>query len=106
MASARSCRGYRSCRPAATPPATRRSSSAPQGAPPLAFFGDLCMRPWSANPRWVTAFDDFPLTSVEVKATLFAQAADEGWTVVLSHEVHQPVGQLVRDRDRYRWAPA
>ena len=32
----------------------------------VAFFGDLLMRPWSANPRWVTAFDDFPLTSVEV----------------------------------------
>ncbi|MEZ4596459.1 MAG: hypothetical protein R3C32_06225 [Chloroflexota bacterium] len=31
-----------------------------------------------ANPRWVTAFDDYPLTSVEVKARLFAQAADEG----------------------------
>ena len=47
---------------------------------PLAFFGDLCMRPWRANPRWVTAFDDFPLDSVVVKASLFAQAADEDWT--------------------------
>ena len=52
----------------------------------LAFFGDLCMRPWAANPRWVTAFDDFPLDSVEVKGSLFARAADEGWIVVLSHE--------------------
>jgi hypothetical protein len=63
------------------------------------------MRPWSANPRWVTAFDDFPLTSVEVKASLFAQAADEGWTIVLSHEVRQPIGRLVRDRDRFTWEP-
>src|SRR5512146_3278055 len=37
------------------------------GGRTLAFFGDLCMRPWSANPRWVTAFDDFPLDSVQVK---------------------------------------
>lgn len=73
------------------------------GAPPLAFFGDLMMRPWAANPRWVTSFDDFPLTSVEVKATLFAQAADEGWTVVLSHEGKQPVGRLVYDRDRFHY---
>jgi glyoxylase-like metal-dependent hydrolase (beta-lactamase superfamily II) len=73
------------------------------GAPPLGFFGDLMMRPWAANPRWVTSFDDFPLTSVEVKATLFAQAADEAWTVVLSHEAKQPVGRLVRDRDRFRY---
>ena len=75
------------------------------GAPPLAFLGDLAMRPWSANPRWITAFDDFPLDSVAVKGDLFAQAADEGWTIVLSHETHHPVGRLVRDRDRYRYEP-
>ena len=75
------------------------------GAPPLAFLGDLAMRPWSANPRWVTAFDDFPLDSVAVKAGLFAQAADEGWTIVLSHELERPVGRLVRDRDRFRYEP-
>jgi glyoxylase-like metal-dependent hydrolase (beta-lactamase superfamily II) len=71
----------------------------------VAFFGDLCMRPWSANPRWVTAFDDFPLDSVAVKGSLFAQAADEGWLVVLSHEPLRPVGRLVRDRDRFRYEP-
>jgi glyoxylase-like metal-dependent hydrolase (beta-lactamase superfamily II) len=76
------------------------------GAAPLAFFGDLAMRPWSANPRWVTSFDDFPLDSVLVKGSRFAQAADEGWTVVLSHELRRPVGGLVRDRDRFRYEPA
>ena len=70
----------------------------------VGFFGDLCMRPWSANPRWVPSFDDFPLTSVEVKASLFRQAAEEGWTVVLSHEPRQPVGRFTADRDRYRFA--
>jgi glyoxylase-like metal-dependent hydrolase (beta-lactamase superfamily II) len=75
------------------------------GAPPLAFFGDLAMRPWSANPRWVTAFDDFPLDSVVVKGSLFGQAADEGWTIVLSHEKDHPIGRLVRDRDRFRYEP-
>ncbi len=73
------------------------------GAAPLAFFGDLAMRPWSANPRWVTAFDDFPLDSVSVKGELFANAADDGWTIVLSHESRHPVGRLVRDRDRFRF---
>jgi len=69
----------------------------------VGFFGDLCMRPWSANPRWVPSFDDFPLTSVEVKASLFRQAAEEGWTVVLSHEPRQPIGRIVADRDRFRF---
>jgi glyoxylase-like metal-dependent hydrolase (beta-lactamase superfamily II) len=72
----------------------------------LGFFGDLCMRPWSANPRWVTAFDDFPLDSVAAKASLFAQAADEDWLIVLSHEPLRPIGRLTPDRDRYRYEPA
>ncbi len=71
----------------------------------LAFFGDLFMRPWSANPRWVTAFDDFPLTSVEVKATLFRRAWEERWTIVLSHEPAQPVGHLEAEGDRFRFVP-
>jgi len=73
------------------------------GAKAIAFFGDLCMRPWSANPRWVTAFDDFPLDSVEVKGELFRRAVEDDWTVVLSHEARMPVGRLVPDRDRYRF---
>jgi glyoxylase-like metal-dependent hydrolase (beta-lactamase superfamily II) len=75
------------------------------GARTLAFFGDLCMRPWSANPRWVTAFDDFPLDSVEAKGELFRRAVDDDWTVVLSHELRSPVGRLTPDRDRFRFDP-
>jgi glyoxylase-like metal-dependent hydrolase (beta-lactamase superfamily II) len=71
----------------------------------LAFFGDLGMRPWSANPRWVTAFDDFPLDSVEVKGELFARAAAEGWLIALSHEPVTPIGRLSADRDRFRFDP-
>jgi len=71
----------------------------------LAFLGDIAMRPWSANPRWIPAFDDFPLDSVAQKATLFARAAEERWTVVLSHERRRPVGRLVPDRDRFAWEP-
>ena len=71
----------------------------------VGFFGDLCMRPWSANPRWVPAFDDFPLTSVEVKTNLFRRAVEEDWTVVLSHEPRQPVGRMVLAGERYRFEP-
>jgi glyoxylase-like metal-dependent hydrolase (beta-lactamase superfamily II) len=71
----------------------------------LAFFGDLGMRPWSANPRWITAFDDFPLDSVEMKGELFARAAADHWLVALSHEPVTPIGRLTPDRDRYRFEP-
>ena len=73
------------------------------GAKTLAFFGDLCMRPWSANPKWVTAFDDFPLESVAAKGELFRRAVEGDWTVVLSHERLSPVGKLTADRDRFRF---
>ena len=75
------------------------------GGHTLGFFGDLAMRPWSANPKWVTAFDDFPLDSVLVKGELFAQAAAEDWIVVLSHEPLHPIGRIVADRDRYTFEP-
>lgn len=71
----------------------------------LVFFGDLFMRPWGANPRWVTSFDDFPLDSVRRKVELFAQAVDESWLVVLSHEPTYPMGWLERDRDRFVYRP-
>jgi glyoxylase-like metal-dependent hydrolase (beta-lactamase superfamily II) len=74
-----------------------------EGGQTLAFFGDLLMRTWAANPRWVTSFDDFPLDSVVRKAELFAQAVDEDWIVVLSHEAKHPIGRLVRDRDRFKF---
>ncbi|MEX2183100.1 MAG: MBL fold metallo-hydrolase [Chloroflexota bacterium] len=75
------------------------------GSRTIAFLGDLFMRPWGANPRWVSAFDDFPLDSVIRKAELFAQAVDEDWLIVLSHERQRPVGRLARDRDRFRFEP-
>jgi glyoxylase-like metal-dependent hydrolase (beta-lactamase superfamily II) len=76
-----------------------------QAAKTLAFFGDLGMRPWSANPRWVTSFDDFPLDSVAVKGELFARASADRWLIALSHEPKTPVGHLTPDRDRYTFEP-
>jgi glyoxylase-like metal-dependent hydrolase (beta-lactamase superfamily II) len=76
-----------------------------EGARTLAFFGDLMMRPWAANPRWVTAFDDFPLESVAKKVELFAQAVEEDWIIVLSHEAKRPVGHIVVEGERFRYEP-
>ena len=38
-----------------------------------------------------------------VKQALFGRAADEGWTIVLSHEPLKPVGRLARDRDQFKF---
>jgi glyoxylase-like metal-dependent hydrolase (beta-lactamase superfamily II) len=69
----------------------------------VGFFGDLCMRPWSAEPTWLPSFDDFPLRSVEVKGELFAQAADERWRIALSHEPLRPIGRLEHDGPGFRY---
>ena len=74
------------------------------GARTLAFFGDLMMRPWAANPRWVTAFDDFPLDSVVQKAALFARPPTRTGSWCCRTRRH-PIGRLVRDRDRFRYEP-
>ena len=84
-------------------PGDRRARHPGRARGRVAFFGDLAMRPWSANPRWVTAFDDFPLDSVEVKGELFRRAVEDDWIVVLCHERRMPVGRLVPDRDRFRF---
>jgi glyoxylase-like metal-dependent hydrolase (beta-lactamase superfamily II) len=69
----------------------------------LLFMGDLFMRPWQANPRWVTSYDDAAWVSVDAKAAIFAEAATEQWLIVQSHELEAPVGHLVTDRDRFRF---
>lgn len=69
----------------------------------LLFLGDLFMRPWQANPRWVTAYDDEAWVSVDAKASIFAEAAAGEWLVVMSHEVNNPVGRIVDDRGRFRF---
>lgn len=69
----------------------------------MLFMGDLFMRPWQANPRWVTGLDDAAWVSVDAKALIFAEAATEEWLIVQSHELAAPVGHLVADRDRFRF---
>jgi glyoxylase-like metal-dependent hydrolase (beta-lactamase superfamily II) len=69
----------------------------------VGFFGDLCMRPWSTEPTWLPSFDDFPLQSVDAKQELFAQAADEGWRIALSHEPVTPIGRIRRVDGAYRF---
>ena len=68
----------------------------------LLFMGDLFMRPWQANPRWVTAFDDAAWISVDAKSSIFAEAAANEWLIVQSHELNAPLGRLEVDRDRFR----
>ena len=91
-ASASCCPACRSSRPAVTRPATRRSSS---GAAERAAGRWPSSATWrcgrgaptrAGSPRSTTSRSTRSL----VKGELFARAAAEDWTVVLSHERRQP----------------
>jgi glyoxylase-like metal-dependent hydrolase (beta-lactamase superfamily II) len=69
----------------------------------LLFLGDLFMRPWQANPRWVTSYDDEAWVSVDAKASIFAEAAAGEWLVAMSHEVQAPLGRITADAGRFRF---
>ena len=99
-------RACRSCRPAATRPATRRSSSgaAGAGARTLAFFGDLCMRPWAREPA---LGDRRSTTSRSIRSCARPSCSPRpptrtGSSCCRTSATH-PIGRLVRDRDRFRY---
>jgi glyoxylase-like metal-dependent hydrolase (beta-lactamase superfamily II) len=54
----------------------------------LAYLGDLV--PTSAHLRrsWVTAYDLYPLTTIEEKTQLLAQALEEQWLLCFEHDPH------------------
>ncbi|GAB2318670.1 MBL fold metallo-hydrolase [Alkalibacterium sp. s-m-22] len=40
------------------------------------------------NPLWVTAFDDYPLDSIEAKETWINRGLEEGWTFLYYHDAY------------------
>ena len=86
--------------------AVTRPSSCAAGGATLAFFGDLFMRPWAANPRWVTAFDDFPLDSVarKTRAVPAGRRTSAGPSCSRTRSSTRSA-RLGPDRDRWRFEP-
>lgn len=72
----------------------------------LVFCGDLVPTAAHLRAPWVSAFDLYPLTSIEEKRQLLAQAVEEGWQVFFSRDPDLAVctvkddgsGQVVVDR--------
>jgi glyoxylase-like metal-dependent hydrolase (beta-lactamase superfamily II) len=70
---------------------------APAGARPLFWIGDLA--PYAihfARTAWVTAYDVFPLTTIETKKTWQTRALVENPKLVFAHDTQTPVGRLVK----------
>jgi glyoxylase-like metal-dependent hydrolase (beta-lactamase superfamily II) len=72
----------------------------------VVFCGDLIPTTAHLKAAWVAAYDLYPLTVIEEKKQLLAQAIEEGWHLFLEHDPVVPMctvrddghGQVVVDR--------
>ena len=62
-----------------------------------ATFGDLIPMPEHLPLNYLTAFDLYPLDTLEAKRELLAAAERENWLLLFSHSVQRPAGRLTRD---------
>lgn len=56
------------------------------GSQTLVFCGDLVPTTAHLRSAWVAAYDLYPLTSIEEKKQLLAQAVEEDWLLYLEHD--------------------
>jgi glyoxylase-like metal-dependent hydrolase (beta-lactamase superfamily II) len=52
----------------------------------VAYCGDLVPTTAHLRAAWVMAYDLYPLTTIEEKKMLLAQAAEEGWVLFFEHD--------------------
>jgi glyoxylase-like metal-dependent hydrolase (beta-lactamase superfamily II) len=71
----------------------------------LVFCGDLVPTTAHLKPAWVAAYDLYPLTVIEEKKQLLAQAIEEQWILFFEHDPNTPActvkdegGNVVVDR--------
>ena len=62
-----------------------------------ATFGDLIPMPEHLPLNYLTAFDLYPLDTLDAKRELLAAAERENWLLLFSHSVERPAGRLIRD---------
>lgn len=66
---------------------------------------DLIPTAAHVQPPFIMAYDHYPLDTLATKKRLLAQAAAQGWIVVLEHETDRPVGEVVAENGRFGWRP-
>ncbi len=66
------------------------------GGERVAFLGDLVPTPYHLNLGYISAFDQFPENTLEMKRELLQQAEREGWLLVFYHGHGHRAGYLER----------
>lgn len=65
------------------------------------FAADVCPTVHHLRGPYTMAYDLDPLTSIQVKRDLLAEAAAEGWTFFFDHEPVQKAVRLMREGDHF-----
>ena len=70
----------------------------------LFYMADLC--PTSAHIAlpWIMGYDLFPLTTLEVRKRIYAQAVDEEWLLFFEHDPVSPLGRLSQENGKFTLA--
>jgi glyoxylase-like metal-dependent hydrolase (beta-lactamase superfamily II) len=65
--------------------------------PPLLLIGDLTPYAWHlARTAWVTAYDVFPMTTIETKRSMQSWCLAHNPVIVFAHDTLTPMGRLVK----------
>lgn len=71
----------------------------------VACFGDLLPTAHQLPVHYMTAYDLYPLETLDAKRRWLSQAEEENWLIVLGHGVEQKAGRLTRRDDRLSLTP-
>jgi glyoxylase-like metal-dependent hydrolase (beta-lactamase superfamily II) len=81
--------------------------TAASGGETFCFFSDLVPTAFHTQPTWVTAFDLYPMQTIDVKTEWLRRAAAENWLCGFGHDAFVPFARiLVDDKTRFRAGPA
>jgi glyoxylase-like metal-dependent hydrolase (beta-lactamase superfamily II) len=71
----------------------------------LLYLADLCPTSAHVSLPWVMGYDLYPLTTMETKRRIFAQALEESWLLVFEHDPATPLGRLGQADGKYYLDP-
>lgn len=70
----------------------------------LFYMADLCPTSAHIPLPWIMGFDLYPVTTLEVRKRIYAQAVDEEWLLFFEHDPEFPLGRLSQEDGKYNVA--
>lgn len=56
------------------------------------------------NPLWVTAFDDYPLRSIDAKEDWITRGIDQDWIFLFYHDAYYRAVKFEKDTKKIKWS--